>query len=382
MVGNDRKAFFRNSFMLYLMQFATYVFPLMTFPYLTRVLGPEKYGVMAYVMATCSFFHLFVDFGFMLSATKAIVENRNDKEKLGRIVGTVLLAKLFFAIISIIFLTIMIVFIPVLRANMLYTYLSFVVIILSIFLPDFLFRGLERMSILTLRFVISKTITTVLVFVLVKSDSDLLFIPVLSILGSLIAVILTWVNIWQRLKIKVVFSSLRGCFEATKLSFDYFIAQFASTVFGATNTFMIGIFAPPTQIAFWGTAYNLISTAQGLYSPIIDSLYPHMVAKKDYRFVKQILLILMPIIFIITSGVFIYAEPIIILICGEKYLEAIPVFRALTPVLILSFPVLLLGFPVLGAMGKVKETSLSIVYSALFHFGGLVFLILVTSLTY
>lgn len=380
-MNKDRRAFFENSGMMYLMQFAQYIFPLITFPYLTRVLGPEKYGVMVYVYASISYFQILIDYGFMLSATKDVSENRNNKEQLGKIVGLVIKSKLLLIGVGFGFLALMVVSIPILRANAVFTYLSFIVVFLSIFLPDFLFRGIEKMGIITVRFVVSKALTTVLVFVLIKSSSDMLLIPVLNIIGSLIAILLTWISISRNFHIRVVFAPLQECWEIIKESSIYFISNLATTVYGAMNTIMIGLFAPAEQIAFWGTSLTLISAAQGLYPPITNSLYPHMVAKKDFHFVRQILSVMMPLIVIISVVVFGFANPIIRLLCGAQYIEAVPIFRALIPVLVFSFPVMLLGFPVLGIMGRVKETSMSTVVSAIFHFAGLILLVFLNQFT-
>ena len=68
--------------MLYGMSIAKIVFPLLTLPYLTRVLSVESYGVVSYVKAVMQYMQLVVDFGFMLSGTKDIVNANNDHEKL------------------------------------------------------------------------------------------------------------------------------------------------------------------------------------------------------------------------------------------------------------------------------------------------------------
>lgn len=366
----------KNLFMLYMLQFANYIFPLITFPYLTRVLGPEKYGVVTYVYAVIIYLQIIVDFGFMLSATKDVVEYREDKNKLGEILGTVIILKLILAFICLILVSIITFNIGLLRSNIAFTYLSFVVVVLSILLPDYLFIGLEQMSILTIRFVLSKTVTILLVFVLIRTSDDILYIPILNILGTLIAVGLTWHEIIKKLQIRVIFNNINDCFVALKESSVYFISSVATTAFGALNTIVIGIYLPPTQVAYWGISYVLISTAQSLYTPLTTSFYPYMIANKDFGFIKRIIISFMIPIVMATAVTFVYAEPIIKLLCGLEYIEAIPVFRALTPVLVFSFPVMMIGFPLLGAMGKVKETSLSTVYSSVFHVGGLFFLII------
>lgn len=368
--------FLNNTFMQYVMTFAQYIFPLLTFPYLTRILEPELYGVITYLTATITFFQIFVDYGFNLSATKEIALNQNDREKIGKILGSTIQAKGILVCSSLVVYSIVIFFIPILQQNILLSYLYMGTVILSIGLPDFLFRGLERMAIITNRFLVSKTITTALTFLMVQSKEDIIWVPLLNIIGSIVAIILTWHQINRKLKIRIYFSSIVVVLNSIKSSTVYFVSTFATTAFGITNTFMLGVMQLPlNEVAYWSVSYNLIGMAQSLYTPITNSLYPHMVARRDFKLVKKILYIFMPLIILTLLFVWGFSNIIISIIAGNQYLDASPIFRALLPLLLFSFPAMLLGFPVLGAIGKVKETTTTTLISALFHIAGLLILV-------
>ena len=90
----------KNAVMLYLMNIAKMVFPLITLPYLTRILTVECYAVVAYVKAVMQYIQIVLIFGFTLSATKDIVCANGDREKTGRVTGAVLEAKLLLAATS------------------------------------------------------------------------------------------------------------------------------------------------------------------------------------------------------------------------------------------------------------------------------------------
>lgn len=374
--------FINNTIMQYLLTFAQYAFPLITFPYLTRVLEPEMYAVVTYLTATVTFFQIFVDYGFNLSATKDIAGNQSDKKFIGKTVGSVIQAKLLLVLVSFIVYSVVIMFIPILRDNILLSYLYMGPVVLSIWLPDFLFRGIEQMAILTNRYLVSKTITTALTFVMVQGKEDVVWVPLLSVIGSLVAVVLTWIHIKKRLGIRVYFLSFRDMVRSIKNSTIYFVSTFATTAFGIANTFMLGVMnLPLTQVAYWTVSYNLIGMAQSLYTPITNSLYPHMVARRDFKLVKKILFIFMPLIIITLIFVTFLSEFIISILAGNQYIEAVPVFRTLLPVLLFSFPAMVIGFPVLGAIGKVKETTMTTIIASLFHVVGLVILVVIGAFT-
>ena len=369
------KRLINNTIMQYMMTFAQYVFPLITFPYLTRVLEPELFGVVSYLTATITFFQIFIDYGFNLSSTKDISLHRNDANKISLILGSTIQAKLLLISLCLMLFTITVFILPILREYLFLSYLYLGTVILSVLLPDYLFRGIERMAIITNRFLISKTITTLLTFLLVQNKEDVFWVPLLNIIGSVIAIILTWHHIIYKLKIKVQFTSLRNVLLTIRTSTIYFISNFATTAFGVVNTLMLGIMnIPLSEVAYWSVSYNLIGIAQSLYTPIVNSLYPHMVAKKDIRLVKKILLIFMPLILLTIVLVWFFTDTIMLIVAGSQYIEASPIFKMLLPVLLLSFPAMLIGFPVLGAVGKVSEVTKTTIISASFHIIGLLIL--------
>lgn len=89
-----------NIIYLYFLTFAKILFPLLTFPYLTRVLSVETYGMVSYVRATIIYMQIFVEFGFGLSAVKDIAKLHEEKSEVGRITGNVIAAKVFLSILA------------------------------------------------------------------------------------------------------------------------------------------------------------------------------------------------------------------------------------------------------------------------------------------
>ena len=173
-----------NIVYLYLLTLAKILFPLLTFPYLTRVLSVETYGMVSYVRATIIYMQIFVEFGFGLSAVKDIARSRNNQKVVGEITGNVIAAKIFLSVLAFIILFILCYQVPILYQNMAYALTSFGVVFLSIFILDFLFRGLEEMQLVSLSYIIMKGISMIFTFVLVHSDDTVLWIPILDLVSS------------------------------------------------------------------------------------------------------------------------------------------------------------------------------------------------------
>ena len=126
---SETKKATRNTSMLYLMNIAKMIFPLLTLPYLTRVLTVDCYAVVAYVKAVMQYVQIFLMFGFTLSATKDIVNANGNKREIGLITGGVLEAKGLLSVGSAAVILILTLLIPLLRENPLYTALAFINIV-------------------------------------------------------------------------------------------------------------------------------------------------------------------------------------------------------------------------------------------------------------
>lgn len=371
---NSEKKIVKNTFMLYLLNIAKIVFPLITLPYLTRVLSVETYGVVAYVKAFMQYMQLMVDFGFMLSGTKDIVLALGDREKINREVGNIFVARILLCAVAFVVLIITSLFIPILRQNLLYTVLSYVTVFLTVFLMDFYFRGIERMEIITMRFVLMRGVAALLTFVLVKSDADILWIPVLNILGSLLAIVLVWIQL-RKFDVKISPQGLISALHKLKESFVYFASNMATTVFSALNTLLIGIFIDPVNVAYWSVCIQMITAVQSFYTPITSGIYPQMVLLKKRSLLQKIMKIFMPIITLGCVIMFVFAKYALLIVAGEKYVEATDLLRMLVPVMFISFPAILYGWPALGAINKQKQTSATTIISSVFQVAVLAILI-------
>ncbi len=370
----------KNTAMLYIMNIAKLIFPLLTLPYLTRVLSIESYGVVSYVKAVMTYMQLLIDFGFILSATKDIVRCGDDKKRIGEITGNAILGKIILSFIAFVILIIMMIFIKILRENVLFTFLYFVSVVSTVFLVDYLFRGLEKMHIITIRFLITRSITTALTFVFIHDDKDILLIPVLEIIGNFIAIIWIWITI-KSMNISVRISSLKDTLNMLKDSFVYFISNMATTAFGALNTLLVGIFLTKTEVGQWGLVMQLVNAIQAMYSPIVNGIYPHMIREKSMKFVSRIMKIFMPLIFLGCLIILFGADKILLIVGGQKYTVISNLLRWFVPLLIISFPAMLYGWPTLGAIEKAKEVTVTTVVTALVQIIGLVFLIIIDQFT-
>ena len=367
-MDKNKKVLFKNTVMLYVLRFSTYFFSLVTVPYQTRVLGVEVYGKIGMATALMMYFQLFLDFGFILSATEDVAKVRDDKKALSVILSSVTCIKIFFSLISILALNVICFSSPMYKENYLLYTLYLIETIINSLLPDFLYRGMEDMSPITYRTVIVKAVFTILIFLFLKSSADYLVLPVIIGMGDLLAVLWSIYDIKKRYGITFCRISLQDLKTHLKRSSGFFLSRIATTIYTATNTIVLGFIDPVgISVGYYTAAYKLISTGQSALSPIADSVYPYMIKNRDFGLIKKVLKMCMPIIIFACIGAGIFADPLCELVFGKEFAGTGTVLRAMLPAAILTLPDYLFGFPCLSAIDKTQHANYSIYLSSGIH---------------
>lgn len=366
-----------NTLMLYILSFSNVAFSFMTVPYETRVLGPETYGILGFSLATITYFQLVLDFGFLISGTAEIAREKNDPAKVAKICESILLGKCILLVFCAAAMLVLCETVPafaeakdVLWVCLMYTFLNTLV-------PNFLYRGMEQMKPITYRVVLTKFIFTLGVFVFVKDQADYILVPWIHLVGSCVSVIFAYVDVFRRFKLKPVKITLGDVFGRLKSSFMFFVSRIASTVSTATNTLLIGmVFPGQAEVGYYTSADKFVTLARQAASPISDSLYPYMIANKDFKLVKKILLTFMPIIVLGSGVLFAFAPQICALVFGAEYAQTAIPLRCLIPVIIFVLPDYIFGFPMMTPLGVEKYANISVIVSACFQITALIVLYL------
>lgn len=360
------KGLFFNTVMLYVLTFSNYLFNFITVPYQTRVFGAEIYGNLGFATSAMTYFQLIFDFGFLLSATEEVAKNRNDKKALSKIVEKVFICKTALIIVSAIVLWILCGTVERFQNDWLLFVLYFLSTAVYAYMPDFLYRGLEEMKAITVRSVLIKFFFTVMVFVLLRDKSQYYLVPILNLLGNIGALIGVIWHLYHKVGIRLVKVQKAEVWESFKQSSQFFYSRIASTVYTTTNTFILGIMYGQSSpvVGYYSSADKLITTGKQGISPVTDSLYPYMIRNRDFKLIKKILMIGMPILTVGCIIVAILAEWICAFLFGAEFAPAGEYLRLLAPVVWCAFPAMVFGFPVLSPMGLAKWANISNVFGA------------------
>lgn len=369
----------KNTFWLAIFQLAKMVFPFLILPILTRRLSVETYGNLTFIKTVMNFLQIFLDFGFMLSATKEIAKIKNDTNKIQQIMADTLLARLLLGGIGFLLIIILSFFFPILGNNFLFTITSYLTVFLSIFLFDFLFRGLEIIHVMTIRFIVMKTISFLLTIFFVRQDHQIILIPLFDILSSVIAIILVAFELQKR-NFRLIRPKLKSSIYSLKISLIYFLSDVSATAFNAISTIIIGLVFSSTEVALFGVSIQIIGAIQALLGQLSSGIYPIMVRQKSRKFIQQIFQKTIPLVFLFTGLIIVLLPLALQVLAGDKYAAAHPIIQILAITIFFSFINTLLGWPTLGVINQQNKVTLSTIISTVFNLISLILLYLSSNL--
>ena len=333
--SDDKKRLIENFFSLSVLQGANYILPLITFPYLVRVLGVEKFGLLAFANATIAYFNILTDYGFQLSATREISIHRENKEKISEIFSSVMIIKFALLILSFIIMTVIVFSFEKFRKDWLIYYLTFGMVVGQTLFPVWFFQGMERMKYITFLNITAKLIFTVCIFVFVHKVSDYIYVPLINSLGFLVAGSMSIYIILKNFKLTLKMPSAQEIKYQLREGWYIFISTVAISLYTISNTFILGLFTNNTIVGYYSAAEKLIKAVQGLLGPISQTVYPYISKlvneskEKGIKFIKKVTLIVGGFSFVLSLFIFVFANLIVNIVLGSKFSESVYVLRIL-----------------------------------------------------
>lgn len=367
-----RGGLLENTVMLYILQFSNMALGLLTQGYQMRVLGLDNVGVLSAAQYATNFFQILIDFGFIYSATAKVSRFREDKNVLNKVLTCVILAKAMFMAVSFLILFAFIApTLPDMSQVLVYAFYLISVCTYAL-LPDFMYRGLEQMSTITIRAVAIKFFATLMTFLFVHQPGDYFLVPLFTAVGNLGAIVFVYWHLFRRVGIHFCRVTWREIWVELKDSSQFFLSKVAASINSNLNGILLNSLAGPAATGLYANADKVIGAAKSGMSPIADSLYPHMMKHKNFSLIKKAMLIVYPVILLGCAVVFIFAEPLLVFWLGAEGSQVVLPLRLLIPVAVFSFPNYVLGYPTLGAMGLAKYANIAVVFgTAVYLLGAL-----------
>lgn len=343
------------------------VFPLITFPYTARVLGPAVRGEYDYVYAIVAYFILFANLGFPVYGIREISKRRDSRKELSDTVSAIFTANILSVIVALFCYISLILFVPN-EERMLFIVVG-VSIMMSCIQFDWFYQGVEDFKYITIRSLIIKSLSIIALFTFVTSKEDLIAFALISVVGEF------GNNLFNLLRI-VKYADLRfsthGCLMHIKGASALFWGAVAVSLYTQLNTVMLGILDTKESVGYFTAGNKMVQLVLSVITAMLATIIPRISYQLgngqqeeghqlQYKVLKLTLYIGYPLVIML---IFLSGE-IVRILAGDQFLPSIPVLIVLS-LLVLLIPISnFLGLQVLFPVNKEKYGTYAVVSGAI-----------------
>ncbi|MBR9846559.1 MAG: oligosaccharide flippase family protein [Algicola sp.] len=316
----------KNILYLGVVQIVRFIIPLMTIPYLTRVLGVSGFGYLGFAAAITAYGVVLSQYGFNLTATSRIAKIKK-REKLSYYCSSVYYSRFFIAILSCLMILIFLLFYGDDTLSKL-VFFMLPMLLGDLLTPIWLYQGLERMKVLTIMTLLGRLVTVPLIFIFVESKDDIFIAAFLQGSAFLVTGLLSTFNIYKNNIFDVKLVSFSYLKKNISHSWNVFLTTVASSVYLNFLTIILGIVSGVESVGYFNIVQNIRNICLQCFGPIYQSTFPRIskLIKYDYReatkFTKRYLLFSFVLAVFGSLFVLVFCEEIITLLAGAEFLNA------------------------------------------------------------
>lgn len=345
------------------------VFPLITFPYVTRILGPESLGLFNYVVAIVGYFTLFASLGFPMYGTREIAQSKNDPEKLEKTTNSIFTAACISCLTMYLIYFVVSITISNSSENFVIFFITGLSILLSCISFEWFFQGIEDFKFITIRSIIVRVVTIACLFLFVKSKEDLVAYAILNVLATCGSNIWNLIYINKYIKLRLNF---RDSIKHTKGALTFFLGSIIVSLYTNLNSVMVGALASMAAVAFFTTGNKIVQLGTTFLGAIASSIMPRMAAlyqNGDERSIISLQKKTLQLVYYTSIpcviGMIILAYPLIQIFGGSEFLPSVIVMQILSPIVVIISLSQFLSNQILVPLRKEKYNNYCVSVGAL-----------------
>ena len=290
--NKDNRNLVENFISLSTVQVFSMVLPLVTLPYILRVLGLANYGSIVLAGSLIAYFTSVTDYSFKITATRDVAVFRNSKRKLDLIYSKVMILKtLLFLVSFAIISTIVLLYPPFYKARLLF-FLTVPMLIGNTIFPDWFFLGMEKMKYITILNLCVNIIFTTCVFVFIKHKEDYWKYPLIQSSGLILSGIVAQVILIKKYKLNFIFLKPATIGNALKANFPIFVNQCMPQLYNNTSTFLLGILTNTITLGTYDAIKKIVDLCIVLVGIVSRVFFPFL-NRKNNAFLKYKKLMMM-----------------------------------------------------------------------------------------
>lgn len=346
------------------------IFPILTFPYTSRILGPEGTGTISFATSFVGYFVLLASVGIPMFGIREIAKVRDDQRQLSKTTQELFILHVVTSVLIFIVFLILIFFNGRLhQEKSLFFIVSFSIILSSIGL-DWLYQGLEKYTYITIRSIIFSTISTAAIFIFILQKEDYILSAAIGVFASLGSGVLNFYNAR-----KILFRS-----KDYELNFKQYLKplmkvyfmNFVISIYIQLDTVMLGFMSTAKNVGYYTIATKLTKMLLALVTSIGTVLLPRLSyyisngKREEFdQLVKKSISLVLLLSIPIVGAIILVNKDIILIFGGSQFLPASQCIIITAPIILFIGLTNIIGIQVLYTLGKDNQVSFCVTFGAL-----------------
>lgn len=359
----------KNFIMNAILTVSTFIFPLITFPYISRVLLSAGTGRVSFARSVIAYFGMIAALGIPTYGIRACAKVRDDKEKLSRTAQELLIINVIMSLVAYALLALAIIFVPKLRAEKTLLIVVSATIIFTTIGMEWLFKAMEQYTYITIRSIIFNAVALVLMFLLVHKQSDYVIYGGITIVASSLGYFLNVIQARKYIHLKPTWNyNLK---QHLKPVLVFFAMAAATTVYTNLDQVMLGFMKTDVDVGYYHAAVRI----KEILLAIVTSLGAVLLPRVSYYVQNGMMEEFRRITKKAINFIFIFAVPLmvyfiifakygILLLSGSDFMGSIVPMQILMPTILFIGLTNLMGIQILVPLGREKMVLYSVIAGA------------------
>lgn len=370
MNANKPRSLKFNFLMNAILTMSSFIFPLITFPYVSRILLPSGWGKVSFAISVIAYFSMFAQLGIPTYGIRACAKVRDNREELTRVVHELLLINLITSFITYVFFFIALYNVPKLAEEKDLFLIVNLTILFNAIGMEWLYKALEKYTYITVRSIIFKFIALIAMFLLIHEESDYVIYGGIAIFAGSASNVFNLVHAH-----KYISFSLLGNYNFKrhiKAVLVFFAMSCATTIYSYLNTVILGFMTNATEVGYYDAAIKIkrifvsIITSLGVVLLPRASYYvEHGQMDSFYQITKKAINFVALTAVPVTVYFILFAEEGIYFIAGKAYGQSIILMQIIMPTVFLIGLTNIMGMQILVPLGKEKIVLYSEIVGAM-----------------
>lgn len=345
------------------------LFPLLTFPYFSRILLPVGIGKVAFAQSFIAYFIMIAQLGMPIYGIRKCAQVRDDKIKLSKTVHELLMISILMVIISYLILFVIIATVDKIHDNKDLILIMSTQILLNSIGMNWLYSSLEQYSYITIRSIIFKLISLIIMFILVRGSDDYLYYAIGMVIAVSGSSLLNIINAKKYIYLKPL--SNYNLKQHLRPVFILFATNIAISIYVNLDVIMLGFMVGDSEVGLYNAALKVNRVLLQVVSSIGVVLLPRLSYLISNNLVDEfVVAVKKAIYFVVLISVplvlyfIIFAKDVIQVIAGDNFLGSTKVLQILMPIVLIAGISNITGLQMLVPIGAEKKLMFSVVCGA------------------